>query len=153
MIKIKKSETADTRTCDWTKVTMKMLYRSSVQHRKDVAKGMIFLADKLKNAGISHDWSKIENPYLELFFKDFKTGFKKTDWWKLHQDKERHHLKDLKYIQEDVNLIDLLEMIVDGVMAGLARSGEYRKEDIPEGLLEKAFNNTIQLLLNNVEVK
>lgn len=44
-------------------------------------------------------------------------------------------------------------MIVDGVMAGLARSGEYRREPLPEGLLEKAFNNTIDYLLDNVKVE
>ncbi len=44
-------------------------------------------------------------------------------------------------------------MIVDGVMAGLARSGEYRKEEVPDELLRKAFNNTIDLMLRNVEVE
>jgi hypothetical protein len=43
-------------------------------------------------------------------------------------------------------------MITDGVMAGMARSGEYRKEEIPDSLLRKAFDNTIELLLRNVEV-
>lgn len=38
-------------------------------------------------------------------------------------------------------------------MAGLARSGEYKKEDAPNGLLEKAFDNTIQLFLDNIEIK
>jgi hypothetical protein len=37
-------------------------------------------------------------------------------------------------------------------MAGLARSGEYRKEAIPDSLLRKAFDNTIELLLKNVKV-
>ena len=84
---------------------------------------------------------------------DFKTGVKTTDWWKVHQKVERHHLKDKKHIQKNVNLLDILEMIVDGVMAGLARSGEYREESIPPDLLQKAYKNTIKLLLNNVEVE
>jgi len=32
-------------------------------------------------------------------------------------------------------------------MAGLARSGKYRKEDLPEGLLQRAFDNTINKLI------
>jgi len=37
-------------------------------------------------------------------------------------------------------------------MAGLARSGEYRKEPLPDGLLQKAFDNTVDKLINIIEV-
>ena len=53
---------------------------------------------------------------------------------------------------QDVNLLDVLEHIVDGVMAGLARSGTYRPSEISPELLKRAFDNTVQLLLENVEV-
>lgn len=49
-------------------------------------------------------------------------------------------------------MIDILEMITDRVMAGLARSGEYRKQEVSDELLRKAFDNTIELLLKNVTV-
>lgn len=49
-------------------------------------------------------------------------------------------------------LIDILDQIVDGVMAGLARSGTYRQEPISEDLLMKAYRNTVDLLVSHVEV-
>jgi len=149
MIKIKKNKNCDTRTCDFSKVSKKELLENSKLHIEDVKKGLLFLKDMMIDAAANHDHMKIRD--IDLFYDDFKTGFKTTDWWEAHQDQERHHLQNDVFIQEDVNLIDILEMIVDGVMAGLARTGEYRKEEIPDGLLRKAFDNTIELMLSNVE--
>lgn len=153
MIKIKKSQTADTRTCDWSKVTKEQLLESSKQHIEDVRQGIDFFRSHLEDIGTFHDYTKIQG--IDQFYKDFQTGFKTQDWFKMHQETERHHLKDPKYVQKDVNLLDVLEMIVDGAMAGLARSGEYRKEDILDldQLLVRAYNNTINLLLDNIEVE
>lgn len=151
MIKIKKSETADTRTCDYTKVTKEQLLASSKQHISDVRQGIQFFISMLEDASESHDYTKIL--FIDDFYNDFHNGFKTIDWYKMHQDTERHHLKDPQYIQDDVNLIDVLEMIVDNVMAGKARNGKYREEDIPKDLLIKAYKNTIKLLLDNVEVE
>lgn len=151
MIKIKKSETADSRTCDFSKVSIETLRVSSGSHIFDVSRGLNLFANMLAGAGIFHDHTKLSQ--LSMFHKDFKTGFETKDWWKMHQTAERHHLKEPEYVPEDVNLIDVLEMITDGVMAGMARTGEYRKEEIPDSLLRKAFDNTIALLLENVEVE
>lgn len=49
--------------------------------------------------------------------------------------------------------IDVLEHIVDGVMAGIGRSGEYRQDPPPVGLLEKAYANTQKLIASMVERK
>lgn len=151
MIKIKKSETADSRTCDWSKVTKQDLTRASYYHISDVKMGIFFLIEKLNKIAENHDYTKITK--MDQFHSDFQTGFKETSWYEMHQEVERHHLKDEQYVQDDVNLLDILEMIVDGVMAGMARSGEYRKEDIPDELLRKAFDNTIKLMLKNIEVE
>ena len=153
MIEIKKSQNADTRTCDWSKVTENELLDSSQRHIMDVNKGMAFFSSKCIEAGLSHDHTKIS--HIKEFHGDFKNGFKEghTSWWEIHQKEERHHLKNPEFVQDDVNLIDILEMITDGVMAGLARSGEYRKEEIPDALLRKSFDNTVELLLKNVKVK
>lgn len=152
MIKIKKSKNADTRTCDWTKVSEDELLADSKQHINDVMRGLMFFGSKVAESARNHDKSKIS--HIKEFHADFKNGFKEghTSWWKMHQDVERHHLKDPKYVPHNVNLIDILDMITDGVMAGLARSGEYRKEEISDSLLRKAFDNTIKLLLENVEI-
>lgn len=152
-IRIKKSSLADTRTCDWSKVTKDDLLFQSEQHIEDVTNGLRFFINKLSIAARYHDYTKLKS--IDQFHDDFKNGFKDghTSWWEMHQRIERHHLKDPKYVQDDINLIDILEMITDGVMAGMARSGEYRKEEIPETLLRKAFDNTISLLLSRVEIE
>lgn len=150
-IKIKKSQTADTRNCDWSKVTKYELIKATEQHQEDVIKGLYFLMSKLSRAAFVHDVTKIV--LIDEFYKDFQSGFETKDWWEKHQQSERHHFNNEKYIQEDVNLIDILEQIVDGVMAAMARSGQYKQEKLPDGLLEKAYNNTVKLLLDNVEVE
>jgi len=151
MIEIKKSKCADTRTCDYDKVSKETLLANSKQHIEDVSRGFSFFIDKMWDASFLHDYTKIKN--IDEFYTDFKTGFASRDWCVMHQQKERHHFKNADYVQDDVNLIDIIEMIIDGVMAGLARSGEYKKEDIPDSLLRKAFDNTIELLLKEVQVK
>ena len=153
MIVIKKSKNADTRTCDVTKVTIEELKDNSYSHIMDVRRGCAFFSQELVNAGFDHDHTKISA--INHFYSDFKNKFAEghQTWLKMHQETERHHLKNPEYVQDNVNLIDILEMIIDGVMAGLARSGEYRKEEISDDLLRKAFDNTIELLLENVKVK
>lgn len=151
MIKIKKSSCADTRTCDWSKVTEKQLLQQSEQHIGDVVQGIDFIIDKLQRARLHHDRTKIS--HIKEFHKDFQTGFKQTSWWEMHQKEERHHFNTPEFIQDDINLIDVIEQIVDGVMAGMARSGEYRFEPLSSELLQKAYNNTAKLLLDNVEVQ
>lgn len=153
MIKIKKSSNADTRTCDYSKVSKEVLLEDSNQHIQDVMKGMTFFLSKITKAALCHDITKLN--FIDEFHSDFSHGFdfSHQSWWKMHKKEERHHLKEAEFVQDDVNLIDILEMITDGVMAGLARSGEYRKEEISDELLRKAFDNTIDLLLSNVEVE
>lgn len=149
-IKISKSSTADTRTCDWSKVTEEELLLASRLHIADVGLGMRLLAEKLLQAAEKHDHTKISG--IAEFHADFKTGFSQTDWWLMHQKEERHHFNDPALVQDDVSLLDVIEQIVDGVMAGMARSGEYRSEPISDELLQKAYRNTVKLLLDRVEV-
>ena len=80
-----------------------------------------FFIDLMQRQKYIHDLTKIND--IDGFFEDFKTGFKRTEWWESHQQKERHHFNNPKFIQDDINLIDIIDQIVDGVMAGLARSG------------------------------
>ena len=153
MIRIKKSKNADTRTCDWAKVSEDELLENSKQHIQDVKSGMCLLSDLVKLQGEYHDRTKIL--FIKDFHNNFKNGFKErfTSWWEMHQKTERHHLKNEQFIQDDVNLIDILEQITDGVMAGLARSGEYRQEQISPEILKRAYDNTVKLLLLNVIVE
>ena len=150
MIEITRSPRADTRTCDFTKVTLNDFEEDIFKHKNDVVKGMAYLSNLLNTAGKLHDYTKVK--YMDEFYADFKTGFANKDWYNKHMEIERHHLDYEEYVPDDVDLLDVLEMIVDGVMAGLARSGEYRQAEVSDDLLRKAFYNTINLMLKNVRV-
>ena len=55
-------------------------------------------------------------------------------------------------VPDDVNLIDVLDMVIDCVMAGMARTGQVYPLKIDPDVLMKAFNNTVELLKDNVVV-
>ena len=150
MITISKSETADTRTCDFANVSKETLLASSHQHIEDVRKAHRFFVEMLAVASRDHDPDKISD--IDGFHADFITGFKQTGWWTRHRQLNRHHLTMDDGIPADVNLIDVLDFISDCVMAGMARSGSVYELKLPPELLTRAFNNTVELLKSNVEV-
>lgn len=150
MINIKTSKTADTRTCDVTKVAKEQLLVSSYQHINDVSKGLQFFITMILDSSNKHDHDKISG--IDEFYSDFKTNFEKTGWWDNHRKVNRHHLLAEDGVPEDVNLIDVLDMIVDCVMAGMGRSGKVYPLDIKPEILMKAFNNTVELLKKEVIV-
>lgn len=150
MIEIKESKTADTRSCDCSLVTKEQLLLSSKQHVDDVTKGILFFVNLLLEASINHDHDKFSN--IDEFFDDFKNNFNTTIWWDKHRKVNRHHLFSEDGIPEDVNLVDVIELIVDCVMAGMARTGTVYPLVINEELLLRSFNNTVELLKNNVKV-
>jgi len=150
MIQIRKSATADTRTCDYASVSQNTLFESSLQHISDVGRALAFFEKKIKDAAMVHDFDKISD--IDGFHRDFLTGFKQTEWWDKHRKVNRHHLMESDGVPEDVNLIDVLDMIADCVMAGMARSGSVYPLNLPTEVLERAFQNTVELLKANVEV-
>ncbi len=151
MIKIQKSPTADTRTCDYSKVTREQLFKSSVQHIQDVSKGAEFFATMMIDSARNHDNDKLSD--LDGFHRDFLTGFKKTAWWDNHRKVNRHHLLAQDGVPKDVNLIDVIDMVVDCVMAGMARSGSVYPLDISSDVLMTAFQNTVELLKTEIVVE
>ena len=152
MITIKKSPTADTRTCDWAKVTKEQLLESSQGHIYDVWRGLAFFRYMLEDAAREHDRDKIVG--IDQFHEDFATGFKQTGWWDEHRTKKsRHHLNIADGVPDDVNLVDVIEHIVDCVVAGMARSGNVYELSLPDDVLRKAFKNTVELLKKNVQVE
>ena len=150
MIEIKKSETADTRTCDFAKVSEETLKKSSETHIDDVSRGLAFFGALLAEAAVTHDSDKLSA--LAHFHSDFVTGFKTTGWWDNHRKITRHHLQAADGVPPDVNLIDVLEMIVDCVMAGMARAGKTYPVTIHGDVLSRAFDNTVELLQSQVVV-
>jgi hypothetical protein len=150
MITVSPSPTADTRTCDFANVTKETLLASSKQHIKDVRRGLYFFSELLVDAAQRHDTDKITD--IDGFHADFLTGFKRTEWWDRHRKLNRHHLTQDDGVPADVNLIDVLDFIADCVMAGMARSGSVYPLKISPELLERAFQNTVELLKAQVVV-
>lgn len=150
MILIKPSPTADTRTCDFANVDKDTLLNSSIQHIADVHEGLRYFESLIRKASDNHDFDKLAD--IDGFHRDFITGFKQTEWWDKHRILNRHHLNAEDGIRDDVNLIDVLDFIVDCVMSGMARSGEVYPLELSCQLLQKAFNNTVELLKKNVLV-
>lgn len=151
MIEITKSETADTRTCDFANTSKEALLASSRQHIGDVVKALAFFSGKIIEAAGEHDCDKLTK--IDWFHEDFVTGFKQTGWWDNHRKIHRHHLDKPDGVPEDLNLIDILEHIADSVMAGMARSGSVYELNLPDELLRWAFKNTVDLLKEQVVVR
>ena len=162
MIRIKKSETADTRTCDWSTVSKETLLESSERHIRDVEEGLELVSTLIKSRGRWYDFGHLVNPDsfhdhdkisgIDEFHADFRTGFKQTGWWDNHRKIHRHHLAQEDGVPEDVNLLDVLEYISDCVMAGMARSGSVYDLEMPPELLERAFKNTVELLKKEIHL-
>lgn len=151
MISVKKSPTADTRTCDFASVSRNTLLESSVIHITDVRRGLQFFQNMIADAANAHDADKITD--IDGFHEDFVTGFKQTAWWDRHRQLNRHHLGQPDGVREDVNLIDVLDFIADCVMAGMARSGSVYDLKLAPELLERAFQNTVEALKKQVVVQ
>jgi hypothetical protein len=150
MIEIHKSQTADTRTCDFQNTTKETLLASSRQHIGDVVKALAFFQQKLTEAAGGHDYDKLTA--IDWFHRDFVTGFKETGWWDNHRRIHRHHIDKADGVPQNVNLLDVLEHIADCVMAGMARSGSVYELKLSDELLQRAFKNTVELLKSNVVV-
>ena len=151
MIKIQKSKTADTRTCDFSKVTKEQLKDSSIQHIEDVAKGVEFFKTMLDSVGKRHDADKLSD--IDGFHRDFLTGFEQTTWWDNHRKVNRHHLLQVDGVPANVNLIDVMDMIIDCVMAGMGRSGSVYDLELKPEVLMDAFQNTVELLKSQIVVE
>ncbi len=152
MIHIRKSETADTRTCDFANVTKETLLVSSKQHITDIGQALTFFRDEIYRADVRHDTDKLTD--IDGFHADFVHGFTEghTSWWERHRQLNRHHLNMADGVRDDVNLIDVLDFIADCVMAGMARSGSVSPLKLEPELLERAFQNTVALLQRQVTV-
>ena len=150
VIEIRKSATADSRTCDVSQVSKETLLASSRQHIGDVVKAMAFFSGKLIEAAGEHDYDKLTA--IDWFFSDFRTKFEEHGWWDNHRKIHRHHLGQADGVPEDVNLLDVLEYIADCVMAGMARAGDVYPLQVQPGLLETAFLNTVTLMKSQVRV-
>jgi hypothetical protein len=132
-------------------VTKEDLIKSTEMHIKDVQNGIKWFIFKLFKQGEIHDYTK--KKYIDLFYKDFTNNFTTNDWYYKHQTEERHHITAPNGLREDVDLVDIIENVIDGVVAGMARNGEYYYREIPAEILQKACKNTAEKLIADIIVK
>ena len=101
----------------------------------------------------NHDYTKTKN--IDEYTRALKTSFANDvitgeNWRDMHYKKERHHLNN--HVPDDVNLLDVMEMICDVVAAARARHGYVLEPvTIPADVLQRAFKNTVNLVLDNTE--
>lgn len=154
MTTIQKNRNGDTRTAS-KYVTYEAFQKANDMHRADVSSVMYELSQMIDKAGKFHDCTKKSQE--RMFWRDFRdtldngSDFVNGEWYQLHVMAERHHL--LSHCPDDVNLLDVLEMIVDCVCAGKARSGEVRELEISTDILEKALKNTVNLVDSMTEIE
>ncbi len=133
-------------------MSREQLLKSSCQHIKGVAQGLSFFAGMLNEAALFHDHDKISD--IDGFYRDFSSGFQaETPWWDNHRKVNRHHIDKEDGMSDNIDLVDVIEHVVDCVMAGMARSGSVYDLELPTEVLQKAFQNTVDLLVENVHVK
>lgn len=151
-VKIKKTLKCDTRTLPPGSVVSEAdAKEDTLKHRQAVIDVGNFICEKIKEQFKEHDWSKLGSNLAE-----FTAGLNKgidspefEEWYEMHVMAERHHLK--KFVPDDVNIIDLLEMLIDCVCAGMARTGTVYPMDLPNELLQKVVSNTVEYLKSIIE--
>lgn len=153
-IEIKKNSIGDTRTA--TRVpTFEEFREANAEHKSDVSRMMSSIAECINKAGRHHDDTKVSEPERSLFYRELCAkiegkidSFTDGEWYPIHCKTERHHLNE--HCPDDVNLIDVLEMICDCVCAGMARSGSVYPVTIPNEILQKAVENTVNMCIDSV---
>lgn len=146
----------DTRTADHMP-TKEEFNHSNWLHKNDVVSLACEFAKELRHRCSKHDWSKVQEPYASMFYNLMKAtieegaDFESGEWAYLHYAVlERHHLNE--HCPDDVDLFDVLEMIFDGISAGMARSGSVYPLKISNEILQKAVANTVNYLIENIEI-
>lgn len=155
-ITVTKDKNADTRTSEKVP-TMAELFMATRSHQDDVRNVMKWFCHCLTVQADSHDWTKIAN--IDSFHHDFvfakennDVKFTELPWYKMHVQTERHHLNE--HEPHDVNLFDVLERIADITAAAMARNGKFKwPAYIDRDMLARAYENTIRMVLNRIEVK
>ena len=155
-VKVVKNSNGDTRHANHIP-TISEFNEANESHRGDVGRLIERFCALLRRSAEGHDWSKVKEPYRSMFYRDMvatmegRMQFEDGDWCRLHYEElERHHLR--RHVPDDVDLFDVIEMVCDCVSAGMARSGEVRPLEISDGVFQKALENTVKILQNEIEL-
>ena len=152
MIHVEKEENVyDREEC----MTKEQLRQSSISHILNVGRAISWMQNRLDVRRLRHDHTKLE--YLDEYYEFIQAAHKnktKTfvdcEWKDIHLT-ERHHI-DVKP-PRDINLFDVMERIADVCMASSARGEDMYEDLVDPQMLVEAYQNTIELLCKNIEVK
>ena len=129
-------------------------------HIQEVSKMIDSCCAQLRTQAEMHDWTKTREPYQTMFYNDLcktirgEMEFMSGEWAHQHYDiNERHHLS--RSAPDDVNMFDVIEMLCDCAVAGKARhdDSDIYPPTIADEVLQRAFRNTFDLLLDAIEVR
>jgi len=121
------------------------LVQDTLLHQRDVRRVAYQLIQCFTSLLEQHDADKITD--LDGFEAGVRTKFKDDTWWQKHLQRTRHHLQNAAGVRPDVNLLDVLESLVDTVVAATARTGGLTTPvKIPDEVLRLATENTVKLL-------
>ena len=155
-IRMKRNQNGDTRTATHIP-SIREFDEANSLHRDDVRALVARFSQLLEESARNHDWSKVKEPYRSMFYRDLvdtmngRIKFEDGEWCQLHyNDLERHHL--LRNTPDDVDLFDVIEMVCDCVAAGMVRSGEVRPLEISNEVFQKALDNTVEILKEQIEL-
>jgi hypothetical protein len=154
-IDIEPTTGADTRSATEV-VSKETLLRESHLHRSHVRRVMAMLAEELMERAERHDFTKVDPAGIDSFHDAFvrtmrkEIEFKDHPWWERHLSEEGHHLNDRMHHHSD--LLDLLEMVVDCVCAGKARTGTVFPLAVESEDLQLLLANTVEKLIARVNV-
>jgi len=87
---------------------------------------------------------------METVTAKSENEFYASKWYHEHITQERHHLHNCP---EDVTLIDVIESLIDCVMAATARKGYYREGPMDIEILQKAYLNTAKMLQKEIIIE
>lgn len=105
-------------------ITGEMVIEENQIHKADVYKGMQLCYDILKFQAKHHDLDKDVPENAEILAQAINTGDFK-EWNERYCYKQMHHYQC--YMQSDITtLFDLLESVVDGVVANSRREQKFR---------------------------
>jgi len=136
------------------------------KHIKHVKKYLRIITKKLKDRGLKHDQSKMEDPEVAIF-AEYTPKLKKSTYGSdeynnflnemkvaldHHYAQNRHHPEHFKSGIDDMNLVDLIEMLCDWKAATLKHNDGNILKSLD--INSKRFNmspQTYNILKNTVE--
>ncbi len=130
--------------------TAEKIIKENWIHCIDVARELHVLAKEITTRSAEHDKDKFVIENAEVLANALNTN-EWEKWTELHLQKQRHHDNWIRNIDSNPTLLDVLEMVVDGCVANLRRTGiEKTREEEIEYFAHRGFGYGLlnQLLVN-----